>query len=93
MYDVGNVSKWFVKGPTVVRAVDGVSLEIEAGEFVALEGPSGSGKTTLLQLLGALDRPSEGVVAFEERDLATLRDVELAGLRLTAFGFVFQSST
>jgi putative ABC transport system ATP-binding protein len=90
MYEVRNVSKWFVKGPTIVRAVDGVSLEIDAGEFVALEGPSGSGKTTLLQLLGALDRPSEGVVAFEGRDLATLRDNELARLRLGAFGFVFQ---
>jgi putative ABC transport system ATP-binding protein len=90
IYDVRNVSKWFAKGPTIVRAVDSVSLEIEAGEFVALEGPSGSGKTTLLQLLGALDRPSEGVVAFEGRDLATLRDHELAALRLGAFGFVFQ---
>jgi putative ABC transport system ATP-binding protein len=90
IYEVRNVSKWFAKGPTIVRAVDGASLEIEAGEFVALEGPSGSGKTTLLQLLGALDRPSEGVVAFEGRDLATLRDHELAQLRLGAFGFVFQ---
>jgi putative ABC transport system ATP-binding protein len=90
IYEVRNVSKWFTKGPTIVRAVDGVSLEIEAGEFVALEGPSGSGKTTLLQLLGALDRPSEGVVAFEGRDLATLRDNDLAHLRLSAFGFVFQ---
>jgi putative ABC transport system ATP-binding protein len=90
MYEVRNVSKWFVKGPMVVRAVDGVSFEIEVGELVALEGLSGSGKTTLLQLLGALDRPSEGVVAFERRDLATLRDNELAHLRLSAFGFVFQ---
>jgi putative ABC transport system ATP-binding protein len=90
IYDVRKVSKWFSKGGSIVRAVDGVSLEIEAGEFVALEGPSGSGKTTLLQLLGALDRPSEGVVAFEGRDLATLRDNDLAHLRLSAFGFVFQ---
>jgi putative ABC transport system ATP-binding protein len=90
IYDVRNVSKWFAKGPAIVRAVDSVSLTIDAGEFVALEGPSGSGKTTLLQLLGALDRPSEGVVAFEGRDLAALRDGELAQLRLGAFGFVFQ---
>jgi putative ABC transport system ATP-binding protein len=90
MYELRDVSKWFVKGPTIVRAVDGVTLEIDAGELVALEGPSGSGKTTLLQLLGALDRPSEGVVSFEGRDLATLRDGELAALRLGAFGFVFQ---
>jgi ABC-type lipoprotein export system ATPase subunit len=72
----------------VVRAVDGVSFEIEAGDFVAPEGLSGAGKTTLLQLLGALARPSEGVVAFEGRDLATLRGNELAHLRLSAFGFV-----
>jgi len=89
-YEVRNACKWFVKGPAVVRAVDGVSLEIAPGELVALEGPSGSGKTTLLQLLGALDRPSEGSILFEGRDLATLRDRELAELRLRAFGFVFQ---
>ncbi len=90
IYDVRGVAKFFTKGDSVVRAVDGVDLDIEAGEFVALEGPSGSGKTTLLQLLGALDRPSEGQVLFEGRDLATLRDHQLAELRLRAFGFVFQ---
>ena len=62
-----------------MRALDGVELEIGAGEFVALEGPSGSGKTTLLQLLGALDRPSGGEVLFEGSDLAKLPDRELAG--------------
>ena len=82
--------KAFTKGGREVRAVDGVDLTIEPGEFVALEGPSGSGKTTLLQLLGALDRPSDGHVFFEGRDLAALRDHELAELRLRAFGFVFQ---
>jgi putative ABC transport system ATP-binding protein len=73
-----------------VRALDGVDLDIEAGEFVTLEGPSGSGKTTLLQLLGALDRPSPGRVLFEGNDLAAMPDRELAGLRLNSFGFVFQ---
>jgi putative ABC transport system ATP-binding protein len=90
LYDVRNAVKSFTKGSMNVRAVAGVSLTIDAGEFVALEGPSGSGKTTLLQLLGALDRPSEGQIFFEGRDLATLKDNELAGLRLRAFGFVFQ---
>jgi putative ABC transport system ATP-binding protein len=90
LYSLDGVAKFFQRGPTTVRALDGVDLEIEAGEFVTLEGPSGSGKTTLLQLLGALDRPSSGRVLFEESDLATLPDHELAALRLRSFGFVFQ---
>jgi putative ABC transport system ATP-binding protein len=89
-YKVSGLSKFFQRGPTTVRALDGVDIEIGAGEFVALEGPSGSGKTTLLQLLGALDRPSSGDVVFEGRDLARLPDHELAALRLQSFGFVFQ---
>ena len=90
LYSLDGVAKFFQRGPTTVRALDGVDLEIEAGEFVTLEGPSGSGKTTLLQLLGALDRPSAGRVLFETSDLATLPDRELAALRLRSFGFVFQ---
>ena len=90
LYDIRNASRIFTKASVTVRALDRVDLQIEAGEFVALEGPSGSGKTTLLQLLGALDRPSEGEVLFEGRDLAKLRDNALAELRLRAFGFVFQ---
>jgi putative ABC transport system ATP-binding protein len=89
-YDVSGAAKFFQRGPSTVRALDGVDLEIEAGEFLALEGPSGSGKTTLLQLLGALDRPSAGTIVFEGRDLAKLPDSQLATLRLRSFGFVFQ---
>jgi putative ABC transport system ATP-binding protein len=90
LYAVSGVAKVFQRGPTIVRALDEVDLEIEAGEFLALEGPSGSGKTTLLQILGALDRPSSGTVTFEGRDLAQLPDSQLATLRLRSFGFVFQ---
>ena len=90
LYQVNGVAKFFQRGPTTVRALDGVDLEIDAGEFVALEGPSGSGKTTLLQLLGALDRPSSGEIVFDGTNLASQRDHELAELRLRAFGFVFQ---
>jgi putative ABC transport system ATP-binding protein len=90
LYALHGVAKFFQRGPSTVRALDGIDLEITAGEFVALEGPSGSGKTTLLQLLGALDRPSGGEVRFEGRDLASLADHELAALRLRSFGFVFQ---
>jgi putative ABC transport system ATP-binding protein len=89
-YELSGVAKFFQRGPSTVRALDGVDLAIEAGELLALEGPSGSGKTTLLQLLGALDRPSAGTVLFEGRDLAELPDSQLAALRLRSFGFVFQ---
>ena len=90
LYEVSNATRFFKRGDQVVRALDGIDLTITPGELLALEGPSGSGKTTLLQLLGALDRPSEGSVFFEGRNLAELPDGELARLRLDAFGFVFQ---
>jgi putative ABC transport system ATP-binding protein len=89
-YEVSSVGKAFSRGAVVIDALQGVDLSIEPGEFVALEGSSGSGKTTLLQLLGALDRPSSGRVFFEGRDLAEMRDGDLAELRLRSFGFVFQ---
>ena len=90
LYELSGVARYFQRGPTTVRALDDVSLEIEPGEFVALEGPSGSGKTTLLQILGALDRPSAGTVTFDGRDLVQQPDSALAELRLRSFGFVFQ---
>jgi putative ABC transport system ATP-binding protein len=89
-YELSGVGKSFARGPAIINAVLDVDLTIESGELVAIEGPSGSGKTTLLQLLGALDRPSNGSVVFEERDLARLGDGDLAELRLRSFGFVFQ---
>ena len=90
LFELRTVAKRFRRGDSTVSAVDGVDLVIGAGEFMAIEGPSGSGKTTLLQLLGALDRPDEGTLFFEGRDLSSLGDGELAKLRLRAFGFVFQ---
>lgn len=73
-----------------VRALRGVSLEVEAGEFTAVVGPSGSGKTTLLQLMGTLDRPSSGVVRVRGDDVAGLGDRALSELRARSIGFVFQ---
>jgi putative ABC transport system ATP-binding protein len=90
LYEVRGATKHFRRGDVTIRALDGIDLGVDAGELVALEGPSGSGKTTLLQLLGALDRASEGQVFFEGRDLGTLGDRDLSELRLRAFGFVFQ---
>jgi putative ABC transport system ATP-binding protein len=90
LYEVTGATRLFRRGDAVIRAVDGVDVTIAPGEFVVLEGPSGSGKTTLLQLLGALDRPSEGQVVFDGENLSSLGDRDLADLRLRAFGFVFQ---
>jgi putative ABC transport system ATP-binding protein len=76
--------------PGGVQALRGVSLRIERGEPTAIVGPSGSGKSTLLHMMGTLDRPSGGTVSIEGRDVTRAGDDELAGLRATRIGFVFQ---
>ena len=78
-------------GGSLIRAVDGISLDIERGEFVALLGQSGSGKSTLLNLLAGLDRPSSGSVMVQGRDLAKMSSEELAGYRRNDVGMVFQA--
>jgi putative ABC transport system ATP-binding protein len=90
LYELEDVHRTFRRGPTEVRAVDGVDVVIGEGEFVAVEGPSGSGKSTLLQLLGALDRPTSGSVRFGGRALEAMSDQELTELRRNDIGFVFQ---
>jgi putative ABC transport system ATP-binding protein len=89
-YVLEAASRTYGAGSTQVTALDELDLTIRSGEFVAILGPSGSGKTTLLQLLGALDRPTAGTVRFEDRSLDRLGQNELADLRLSALGFVFQ---
>jgi putative ABC transport system ATP-binding protein len=90
VYELRGVSRTYTLGGAQVQAVRAVDLSLRAGQSVAIVGPSGSGKTTLLQLLGALDRPSEGELLFEGRDIGRLRDRELSELRLDVLGFVFQ---
>ena len=85
-----NVSRHYRMGESLIRAVDGVSLEIPAGQFVALLGASGSGKSSLLNLIAGLDRPTAGTVSVEGRNLAELSREELARHRLRTVGMVFQ---
>ncbi|MFI0350123.1 ABC transporter ATP-binding protein [Actinomadura sp. 9N407] len=85
------VRKEYGKGEGLVRAVDGVDLEIGAGETVAVMGPSGCGKSTLLHLLGGLDRPSGGEVSLNGRRIDDISEKALARMRRTDVGFVFQS--
>jgi putative ABC transport system ATP-binding protein len=83
--------KEYGKGEGLVRAVDGVDLDIVAGETVAVMGPSGCGKSTLLHLLGGLDRPSGGEVSLNGRRIDDIGETALARMRRTAVGFVFQA--
>jgi putative ABC transport system ATP-binding protein len=88
--EIHGLTKVFGSGETAVRALDGVDLEIDRGEMVAIMGPSGSGKSTLLHLLGALETPSAGTIALGGRRFDGLDDKELTLLRREGIGFVFQ---
>ena len=85
-----NLIKRYKVGKQHVDALQGVSIEIRQGEFVAFTGPSGSGKSTLLQLIGGLDKPSEGMVVVDGQDLTKLNDRALSNFRNKTIGFVFQ---
>jgi len=84
-----DLKKTYLLGKVPVEALRGVNLKVENGDFISILGPSGSGKSTLLNLIGALDRPSEGKMLIEGIDISTLNDNQLADLRLR-IGFVFQ---
>ncbi|MBI3662596.1 MAG: ABC transporter ATP-binding protein [Acidobacteria bacterium] len=85
------VRRHYVMGTSTIRAVDGVTVEVRAGEFVALLGSSGSGKSTMLNLIAGLDRPTTGAIRVQGRDLAQMESEELARYRRHTVGMVFQS--
>ena len=86
-----DLRKVYGSGDTEVRALDGVDLTVEKGEFVAVVGTSGSGKSTLLHMLGGLDRPTGGTVTVDVKELSAMRDEELTIFRRRKIGFVFQN--
>ncbi len=86
-----NLTKHYGAGDTLVKALDGVDLSVENGEFVAIVGTSGSGKSTLLHMLGGLDRPTSGSVSVDGQELFSLKDEALTIFRRRKIGFVFQS--
>lgn len=91
MYELRNVTKRYTRGKDTVHALDGVDLTIADGDRLVIQGPTGGGKSTLLQMIGALDRPTEGEVVLDGVDLAKLSETRLTKVRSENVGFVFQS--
>ena len=86
-----NVAKYYEMGENLVKAVDGINIEIKKGDFVAIMGPSGSGKSTAMNLVGSLDLPTKGEIYLEGHDIAHLDESQLAQIRGKKVGFIFQS--
>ncbi len=91
LLQINNLSKEYVMGDNVLRALDAVNLSIERSDYVAITGTSGSGKSTMLNILGCLDRPSEGHYILNQKDVSQLNADELADIRNREIGFIFQS--
>jgi putative ABC transport system ATP-binding protein len=91
MYKLSAVTKQYQKGNKQVRALAGVDLVIEDGEWLSIQGRTGHGKTTLLQMLGGLDRPTSGIVEFDGQDLGAMRESQLTQVRAASIGFIFQT--
>ena len=89
--EVKNITKHYSLGTQTVEALRGVSFDIKQGEFIAIMGPSGSGKSTLMNIIGCLDSPTSGTYYLNQKEVSTLEGDELAGIRNTEIGFVFQN--
>nr|GGG86866.1 hypothetical protein GCM10011398_35860 [Virgibacillus oceani] len=89
---LAKISKVYKDGPKEFKALDSISLNVKAGEFVAVIGPSGSGKSTLLSIAGALLSPTSGTIAIDGEDLSELTQKQITALRLKKLGFVFQAA-
>jgi len=86
-----NVAKHYVMGESTVKAVDGIDINVEEGDLVAIMGPSGSGKSTAMNLVGSLDLPTQGSIYLDGKDISHLEESELAQIRGRKIGFIFQS--
>ena len=91
LIELDNVKKYYEMGESTVKAVDGVSIKIEKGDFVAIMGPSGSGKSTMMNLVGSLDLATEGEIYLDGNDIEHLDESQLAQIRGRKIGFIFQS--
>ncbi len=87
---LNNVSKYYHMGDTLVKAVDGINIDVKRGDFVAIMGPSGSGKSTTMNLVGSLDTPTKGHIFLDGEDISLLAESDLAQLRGKNIGFIFQ---
>lgn len=91
LIELENVEKYYQMGESIVKAVDGISIDIEKGDFIAIMGPSGSGKSTAMNLVGSLDLPTRGEIYLDNKDIAHLDESQLAQIRGKKIGFIFQS--
>ncbi|HTP05228.1 MAG TPA: ABC transporter ATP-binding protein [Nitrospirota bacterium] len=91
MIELSNITKTYRMGEMDITVLSGITLKVKSGELIAIMGPSGSGKSTLMNIIGCLDRPTSGAYHFENREISTLSDDELAAVRNGKIGFVFQT--
>ena len=91
MIEIQDITKVYQLGDTELRALDGVSLRVEEGQWVAIMGPSGSGKSTLMNVIGCLDQPTSGSYKLDDQEVARMNDEQLAAVRNRKIGFVFQT--